>query len=217
MVFRVTMGNRTLRGLIAICQDYTREVVELFRKVVSMLEDLAKEERSSIKVKLKEVEALHRRSSEIERSLIKELNDVGELLANREDFFRLTDKLGEMADYMEGLGVIIGDAAEIGGKVPSRVKEGVVKLSEVTLQALLKFRESLLALGESSPRTLDLAKQVEELEREVDALHRKIDLEVITSKVELPLILLLRDIIQYLENTTDKIEEAAELVRILVM
>ena len=217
MVFRVTKGNRTLRDLIAICQDHTREVIDLFRRVLSMLEDLAEEERSGIRVKMKEVEALGNRTSQIERSLIKELNDVGELLSNREDFFRLIDKLGEMADYVEGLGVIIGETAEIEGKVPRRVGEGLVKLSEVTLEALLKFRECLFALGESSPRTLDLAKEVEVLEREVDALHRRVDLEVITSKVELPLILLLRDIVQYLEDTTDKVEEAAELVRILVM
>ena len=46
---------------------------------------------------------------------------------------------------------------------------------------------------------------------------RFMDLEIITSKAELPIILLLRDIVQLLEDTADRAEQAADLVRILVL
>lgn len=217
MVFRVDRGNRTLRGLIAICQDHAREVIELFRKVLFMVEDLVKEERSNVEAKLKEVEVLHRSSLEIKRSMMKELNDAEGLLINREDFFRLIDKLGEIADYTEGLGVIVGEIAENKWGVPEGVKEGLVKTSETTFETLLKLRESLLALGVDSPRALDFAKEVEDRNRAVNGLHRETDLKIITSGAELPLILLLRDTVQFLEDTADRAEEAADLVRILVM
>jgi predicted phosphate transport protein (TIGR00153 family) len=217
MVFQVDSANRSLRGLIAICQDNAREVIEIFRKVLSMVEDLVKEEGSSVEAKLKEVEVLHRSSLEIKRTMMKELNDAEGLLINREDFFRLVDKLGEIADYTEGLGVIVGEIAESGWKVPEEVKEGLIKTSETAFETLLRLRESLLALGINSPRALDLAKEVEDRERAVDVLHRMTDLRIITSGAELPLILLLRDIVQFLEDTADRAEEAADLVRILVM
>ncbi|MFB0543797.1 MAG: DUF47 domain-containing protein [Candidatus Bathyarchaeia archaeon] len=217
MVFRVDSQDRILRNLIAIYQDHAREVIEIFRKILSMIEDLVKGERSNIEVRLKEVEEHQRRSLEIKRTMMKELNETGSLLINREGLFRLEGKLGEIVDYVEGLGVRIAEMAEKGWEVPEGLKDGLIKISEATFETLLKLRESLLALGMNSPRALSFTKEVEDREREVDRIHRELDIEIITSKAELPVILLLRDIAQSLEETADRAEQAADLVRILVM
>lgn len=217
MIFRVDSQDRTLRNLIAIFQDHAREVIEIFRKILSMIEDLVKGERSNIEIKLKEVEEHQKRSLEIKRRMMKELNETGSLLINREGLFRLEGKLGEIVDYVEGLGVRIGEMAEREWEVPEGLKGGLTEISEATFGTLLKLRESLLALGMNSPRALNLTKEVEDRERDVDRIHRELDLEIITSKAELPVILLLRDIAQSLEETADRAEQAADLVRILVM
>ncbi len=217
MAFRIDNENRAFRNLVAIYQDHAREVIEIFRKILSMIEDLVKGDRSNIEERLEEVEDLHERSLEIKRAMVKELNEPGSPLINREGLFRLISKLGEIVDYVEGIGVMIWEMAEMGWEVPEGVRGDLIKMSEATFETLLKLRESLLALGMNSPRALSLAKEVENRERDVDRIHRKLDLEIITSKAELPIILLLRDIVQLLEDTADRAEQAADLVRILVL
>ena len=217
MVFRIDNEDRALRNLMAIYQDHAREVIEIFRKILSMIEDLVKGDRSNIGGKLREIEEHQRRSLEIKREMMKELNETGSLLINREGLFRLIGKLGEIVDYVEGLGVRIGGMAEREWEIPEEIKGGLIEISEATFETLLKLRESLLALGMNSPRALDFVKEVEEREREVDRIHRQLDLEIITSKAELPVILLLRDIVQSLEESADRAEQAADLVRILIL
>lgn len=107
--------------------------------------------------------------------------------------------------------------AEMKWEVPEAVREDLTKMSEATFETLFKLRESLLALGMNSSRALNLTKEVENCERDVDRIHRRLDLKIITSKAELPVILLLRDIAQFLEDTADRAEQAADLVRILVL
>lgn len=217
MVFRVSSEDRALRNLMRIYQDHAREVIEIFRKILSMIEGLVRGENFNPEVRLKEIEGHERRSLEIKRRMMKELNETGSLLINREGLFRLEGKLGEIIDYVEGLGVRIGEMAERRWEVPEGLKDGLIKISEATFETLIKLRESLLALGMNSPRALSFAKEVEEREREVDRIHRELDLDIITSKAELPVILLLRDIAQSLEETADRAEQAADLVRILIM
>lgn len=217
LVFRTVSEDSVLRSLISIYQEHARQVIEIFRKVLSMVEDLTMGKRSNIEAKLKEVEMLQAKSLEIKRMMMKELNETGTLLVYREDLFRLVGKLGEVVDYIEGLGTMIGEMGEMGWGVPEGLKDGLLKMSEATFETLLKMRESLLVLGMNSPKALIYAKEVEDLERNVDSIHREMDLKVITSKAELPIILLLRDMIEYLESATDKALEVADLVRILVM
>lgn len=217
IAFYIDREDRPLRSLLAIYQDLAREVIEIFRKILFMFEDLVKGKGSDTQARLKEVEELHRVSLKIKRAVMKELNETGSLLINREWLFRLVVKLGEIVDYVEGVGVMVWKMGKMGWEVPDEVKEGLIEMSKATFDTLLKLREGLLALGMNSPRALNFAKEVEDREREVDRIHRELDLEIITSKAQLPVILLLRDIAQFLEDTADRAEEAADLLRILIM
>ena len=217
MVFRIDTEDRSLRNLMRIYQEHAREVIEIFRKILSMIEDLIEGKRADIENKLMEIDKHQTRSIEIKRRMMKELNETGSILINREGLFRLEGKLGEIVDYIEGLGVRIGEMAEKKWKVPEHLKEDLIKISEATFETLIKLRESLFVLGINSPRALKFTKEVAQAEREVDRIHRELDLKIITSRAELPIILLLRDIVQSLEETADRAEQAADLIRVLVM
>lgn len=217
MVFRTVSEDSVLRDLITIYQGHAREVIEIFRKILSMIDDLNKGDRSDIEARLKEVEAIHAKSLEIKRSMMKELNQTGTLLIDREDLSRLIGKLGEIVDYIEAIAMMISEMAEMGWKVPSELQGGMVQMAEATFETLVKLRESLLALGMNSPRALNFAKEVEDGEQKVDKINRQMHLKVITCKAELPVVLLLKDIVQYMEDTTDRALEAADMIRILIM
>ena len=105
MVFPVESEDRTLRNLLMLCQDHARLVVEVYRKVLVMIDGLLNEKYELMREWLDEIEKLTHESLEIKRNLMKELHETGALLFNREDLYRLISKASEVVDIIEGMGV----------------------------------------------------------------------------------------------------------------
>ena len=72
-----------------------------------------------------------------------------------------------------------------------------------------------MVLNFGSDTVMEKAKNVEIAERNVDELYRKLEINLLNSKVDFTVLILLRDIIQLLEDSADKAEDAADAVRIL--
>jgi uncharacterized protein Yka (UPF0111/DUF47 family) len=62
---------------------------------------------------------------------------------------------------------------------------------------------------------MEKAKDVEVAERIVDELYRELEIKLLSGKLEFPALILLRDILQLLEDSADKAEDAADAARIL--
>jgi uncharacterized protein Yka (UPF0111/DUF47 family) len=99
--------------------------------------------------------------------------------------------------------------------MPSDIKRDIVKLSDAVLDSVLKLRETMMVLTYGPNKTLEKAKDVEIAERIVDDLYRALAIKVLSNKLDMPVTLLLRDVLQLLENSADKAEDAADAARTL--
>ena len=200
-----------------MCQDHARLVVEIYRKVLVMIDNLVKHEHGGMKERIAEVQKIRSEAIEIKRGIMKELRSSGTLLFNREDFYRLMVKQSEVIDHAESVGVRLEAIGERNWKIPAQIGVGLADMADAAFDALVKLRESLISLGFNSERSLVLAGELDVLERKVDVLYRILDLSIITSKTELPLILTLRDVSMKLEEMIDAAVEEADLIRILAL
>ena len=200
-----------------MCQDHARLVVEIYRRVLVMIDNLVKHEHSGMQDRIKEAQKIRMEAIEIKRGIMKELHASGNLLFNREDLYRLITKQSEVIDHAESVGVRLEAIGERGWKIPAQVGVGLADLSDAAFDALVKLRESLISLGFNSERSIALTSELDELERKVDVLYRRLDVSIITSKGELPLILTLRDVSMKLEEMIDAAVEEADLIRILAL
>ena len=215
MFFPVESEDRTLRNQLMLCQDHARLVVEVFRKVLVMIDCLIKGDFNELGAGLEEVEKLHLDSREIRRVMMKELHSTGGMLVDQEVLYRLIGKSGEVIDLIEGIGVRLWEMGERQWRIPEKVGEGLANMAEAALETLMKLRASLMSLGFDSDKVMVLARGVDEGERKVDAMYRALDLEIITSESGFPLILILRDIVERIEDMTDRAYEEADIIRIL--
>jgi uncharacterized protein Yka (UPF0111/DUF47 family) len=209
--------DRALRNILMMCQDHARLVVEIYRRVLVMIDNLVKHEHGGMPDRIAEVQKIRMEAIEIKRGIMKELHASGNLLFNREDLYRLITKQSEVIDHAESVGVRLEAIGERGWKIPSQVGVGLADMSDAAFDALVKLRESLISLGFNSERSLALTSELDELERKVDVLYRRLDISIITSKGELPLILTLRDVSMKLEEMIDAAVEEADLIRILAL
>ena len=207
--------ERVKRRALNVCQENLRKVVELARKVPQMMEAFATGNKDTARQLLTAIKDGEEDVIKARRMVSQELAEIGAILISREDFLRFTNLTSEIADFSEGIAFYTMQIMEHSWNVPSDVKRDLVKLSEAVFDSVLKLRETMMVLTYGPSKTLEKAKDVEITERIVDDIYRALTIKVLNSKLDIPVLLLLRDTLQLLENSADKAEDAADAVRVL--
>jgi uncharacterized protein Yka (UPF0111/DUF47 family) len=215
MVFPIESEDRTMRNLLMLCRENSRLLIESFRKTLGLLDSLIKEG-SSNSDKPEDIQKIFKEASKNRATLMSELNEVGGILHNRDDFYRLVTCFGDSMDIMNALNIRLALVKARGWKLNKKGVEGITALSESTFNAYLKIRDSLTSLGFNSEKVINFAREVDEMEQNLDSLYVKVDLDIVTSDVEFATILVFRNVAGDIEELMNQAREAADLIRIIV-
>ena len=215
MVLPSETEERVKRRALNACNDNLRKVVDVSRKIPQLVEYFASGDKENARKLLSEIRAGEEEVVKARRMVSQELAEIGAILIAREDFLRFTNLSSEIADFSEGIAYYIVEIMEHNWVISSDIKKDLLKLSVAVLDAVLKLRETMMVLNYGSQKTLEKAKDVEIAERIVDDQYRALTIKVLSSKLDVSVLLLLRDILQLLENSADKAEDAADAARML--
>lgn len=215
MVLPAETEQRLKRRAMNACNHNLRKVVDVTRKIPQLVEQFSTGNKDQARLLFNEIRKGEEEVLKARRMVSKELAEIGAILISREDFLRFTNLSSEIADFSEGIAYYIIEIMEHNWKVPDDIRKELLKLSEAVFDAVLKLRETMMVLNYGSAKTLEKAKDVEIAERIVDDIYRELSINVLSSKLDLPVMLLMRDILQLLENSADKAEDAADTVRVL--
>jgi predicted phosphate transport protein (TIGR00153 family) len=215
MVFPVETEERVKRRALSICQDHLRKVVEITRKVPQLADGFVKGDKTTVRQLHTEIRKAEEEVDIARRTVAQELAEIGAILISREDFLRFTNLTSEIADFCEGIAFRLLEIMERGWKVPSQIKKDLAKLSDAMFETVSKLRETAMTLNYGTSKALEKSREVEVAERVVDDLYRDLEVKVLNSNIEIPVLLLLRDILQLMEDAADKAEDASDAARIL--
>ena len=207
--------ERVKRRILSICQDHLRKVLNLTRKVPRIFDCFSRNDVDAVRRLYSEIRKEEEEIDNVRRLVSKELAEVGAILTSREDFMRFTNLSSEIADFCEGAAFRVLELMEHDWEVPPEIKKELTRLSEAVLETIARLRDTLLVLTYGSSATLQKAQEVEIAERAVDELYRELEIKLISKQMDIPALILLRDILQLLEDTADKAEDASDAARIL--
>ena len=215
MVLPAETEERVKRRALNVCQDHLRKVLDLTRKVPQMIDYFIKNDKEKATQLFNEVTGSEAEVDQARRLVSQELAEIGAILLSREDFLRFTNLTSEIADFSEGIAFRLVEIMEHHWNVPADIKKDLLKLSEAVFETVLKLREMVMALNYGSTKVMEKAKEVEIAEHNVDDLYRALEIKILGSKVDFPALILLRDVLQLLEDSADKAEDASDAARIL--
>jgi len=215
LVLPAETEERVKRRALSVCQDHLRKVLEVTRKVPQIIDCFIKNEKEKAKQLFTEIRSGEDEVDKARRLVSQELAEIGAILLSREDFLRFTNLTSEIADFSEGIAFRLVEIMEHNWNVPMDIKKDLLKLSETVLDAVLKLRETAMVLSYGSTKAMEKAKDVEVAERAVDEIYRGLEIKLLSSKIEFPALILLRDVLQLLEDSADKAEDAADAARIV--
>ena len=215
MVLPAETEQRVKRRAMSACRDSLRKVLDVNRKIPQMVELFLKDDKEAARNLFIVIQKGGEEVVKARRLVSQELSEIGAILLSREDFLRFTNLSSEIGDFSEGIAYYLLEIMEHKWKVPEDIKKDLLKLADAVLESVLKLREVMMVLTYGFAKTLEKATDVEIAERTVDSLFRALTIKILTSKIDTPVLLLLRDILQMLENSADKAEDAADAARML--
>lgn len=215
MVLPAETEERVKRRALSVCQDHLRKALDLSRKVPQMIDFFIHNDKDKGRTLFNDIRTAEDEVDTARRMVSQELAEIGAILLSREDFLRFTNLTSEIADFSEGIAFRLLQIMEHNWTVPADIKRDLLKLSEAVLDTVLKLRETMMVLNYGSAKTMEKAREVEVAEHVVDGIYRELELKILSSKLELPPLVLLRDVTKLLEDSADKAEDAADAVRIL--
>jgi len=207
--------ERVKRRALSVCQEHLRRVVDVSRRVPQLVDCFMKNDKERARQLFTEIRSGEEEIDKARRMVSQELAEIGAILISREDFLRFTNLTSEIADFSERIAFRLVEIMNHNWSVPMDVKKDLMKFSENVLDTVLRLRETAMVLSYGSTKTMEKARDVEIAERVVDDNYREMEIKILSTKLEIPALILLRDVLELLEDSADKAEDAADAARIL--
>ncbi|WP_455282511.1 DUF47 family protein [[Eubacterium] cellulosolvens] len=204
------------RRILGLCQDNSRNQVEIIRKLALMIDTITDKKTDEMKDHYKEMLNMIDESAKSKLNILDQIASLGPFLMNREDFLRLTFRLSEITDNIESVAFRLISSKEKKIQIDMKYMKGISLLSSLILDESTKMRETLMSLTFNPTKALEMASVVEDIERKIDNVQRELEIEIITTKLNSST-LLLKDIIERLENTADIIISVLDQIRVLAV
>ena len=154
---------------------------------------------------------------ELRRIVFEELTRGSLLSKDREDIMHLVKRLDQMADHVKDASraVILLLEAE----VPKAMWEQFAKTAKDLVVCAKTLLKAIEKLGTDPVKAMELAKQIDKIEGQVDEkyLKSKAMLLQLSNETNAATILLLKDLIEEMEHVADACDDTADYVRVLTV
>jgi predicted phosphate transport protein (TIGR00153 family) len=215
MVFPVETEERVKRRALDVSRDHIRQVVDISRKISQLVTAFVNGDKKTARELFADITKAQNDVDAARRIVSMELTEIGAILMSREDFLRFTNLSSEIADFCEGIAFRLLQIMERGWQVPKELMKDLTKLSDAVFDTISKLRETVMTLNYGASKSLEKAREVEAAERIVDGVYRQLEVNILDSKMEIPPMFLLWDVVQLMEDAADKAEDASDAARIL--
>jgi uncharacterized protein Yka (UPF0111/DUF47 family) len=217
MTFPIQTEATIKRRILEVCQGQARTIVDIVRELALMVDSVSERKPKVTKTHYEAVLKLVADNDKLRTTLLEEVASVGSLLVSREDFLKLMFRMTAIADYADALAFRLMGATERNWKLEKKYIQALSGVLSLVLSEVTRMKETLHSLGFDPDKAVELARSVEELERKIDIDSRNLDFEIMSSKLPLQEVFLLRDIAERVERIADLGVEVVDLIRVIAL
>ncbi|MGI0078085.1 MAG: DUF47 domain-containing protein [Nitrososphaerales archaeon] len=204
------------RKTLAVLQDEVRRVLDASRELVQLYISMTKGDSAGIQASLDRIRKAEEDSEQLRRMLTRELAEIGTMMINREDFLRTAYNVEETSGYITGVAFKLSQIKFSGVK-----KAGIVNdlrdLIDMSVESIQRLNEVVRALAINPIHAIDLSNSVQKLERQVDDKYRALTVKIMSEVESVKELLLLKDIVQGIEDLVDNCLGATDSITILAL
>jgi len=202
----------------SILEDSQKHVEETYKTVTSFAEAIKAFIDGNMQAKASAIanvaEGEHR-ADLLRSKMIDELSKGILLPPDREDLMHFVKTLDRIADWTNGAARLLGFIEE---KLPENILKEISNATDIIVSSITKLRDGIQSLVKNDlKKALADCEDVDHLEHSADDQKRVLIGTIIHAKLEPANLLLSYQLAEYLEGVTDKIEDAADLVKVIAI
>jgi len=216
--------------MIWIGRKKQREVLKLskrhFDKILELTKSFKEYVASYVNCKIDEASRLYedsifqleRQADDQKEKILLEVSKGPFHPIDREDVIRLVLTMDDIASNLKSAArkLLYTNPCEI----PDDIRNDLLKLTDLSVEMVLKLGEALDALISGSKEVLKLADMVERKEEEIDEFRHDLIAKILSwgdSAKRLSNVIMLKEAIENIENASDKGEDVADLIRAIAI
>jgi len=147
--------------------------------------------------------------------MVKELSESLLMPPDREDLMHFVQTLDKIADWTNGAARLLGFIEQ---KLPEDVLRNISTATELIFSSISTLKEAIREIIKNDlKKALVDCEAVDRIEHQADDQKKVLIGSIIHAKLEPTSLLLSYQLAEYLEGVTDKIEDAADLIKILAI
>jgi predicted phosphate transport protein (TIGR00153 family) len=204
------------RKALAVLQDEFNRILNSARELSALTTSLVRGDVKDIHASLERMRTAEEEVENLRRKITREVAEIGSLMVYREDVLRAAYLMDDIAGYISGVSFRLANM-KLTSLKKGKFDEDLEQLIGMVVDAIFKLNEMARALSINPGSTIELAQDVEKLERKVDARYRAVIIKALSEISVTKDLLLLKDAIEGIEGMADKCQETSDSLTILAL
>jgi len=202
----------------SILQDAKKHVEETYKTVTyfaAAVQAFIDGDANAKSAAIESVRESEHQADILRSKMVVELSESLLMPPDREDLMHFAKTLDKIADWTNGAARILGFIEQ---KPNGEVLKNIWAATALIVASISKLREAIQALTKNNLKAaLALCEEVDHLEHQADDQKKLLIETIIHANLSPTLLLLCYQLAEYLEGVTDKVEDAADLIKVVAI
>lgn len=204
------------RKALAVLHDEITHILNAARDLSSLTDSLIQGTNKETELSLVRMKNAGEEVENLRRKMTREISDTGSLMVYREDVLRTAYIIDDIAGYITGIAFRLSNIKIITLK-KGKFDEDISELINMVVEAIFKLNEMARALSINPSSTIEIAQEVQNIERKVDNSYRKVVIKALNEIPNTKDLLLVKDAVEGIEGMADKCQAASDSLTILAL
>ena len=204
------------RKAIAVLQDEINRILNAARGLSVLPNMMVKKDKAGVKNTLEQISSIEEEVENLRRKITRDVSDVGGLIINRDNLLNTAYTMDEIAGYITGIAFKLSNIKGTTLK-NSDLNKQLTELIELVVDEIYKLNEIIRSLNTNSNKSIELAQETQKIEREIDIKYRKMTITVLNDITNTKELLLMKDVIEGIEEMADKCQEVSDSFILLAL
>ena len=204
------------RKALAVLHDEITHILNAARDLSSLTDSLIKGTNKENELSILRMKNAGEEVENLRRKMTREISDTGSLMIYREDVLRTAYIIDDIAGYITGIAFRLSNI-KITTLKKGKFDEDISELINMVVEAIFKLNEMARALSINPSSTIEIAQEVQNIERKVDNSYRKVVIKALNEIPNTKDLLLVKDAVEGIEGMADKCQAASDSLTILAL
>ena len=204
------------RKALAVLHDEITHILNAARDLSSLSDSIIKGTNRETELSLVRMKNAGEEVENLRRKMTREISDTGSLMVYREDVLRTAYIIDDIAGYITGIAFRLANI-KIATLKKGKFDEDISELINMVVEAIFKLNEMARALSINPSSTIELAQEVQNIERKVDNSYRKVVIKALNGIPNTKDLLLVKDAVEGIEGMADRCQAASDSLTILAL